>query len=75
MELFKITLSAIVAAIMFIGGIILLFSNVPFWSLVLGIPATQIGIIFLIFSYERLSRESTFASLEGKMKKNRFDQA
>jgi Ca2+/Na+ antiporter len=37
---------------LFIGGIVILTLKIPFWSLFLGIASTQIGIVFIIFSYE-----------------------
>jgi len=49
-------LSTVISLTLFVGGIILLLSQISFWSLFLGIAATQIGIVFLIFSYEKLSR-------------------
>ncbi len=64
MSVAKIILSTIIAVMMFAGGIVLLlFSHIPFWSLALGVAATQIGIIFLIFTYEKLSKESTYQEL------------
>ncbi len=60
MYLTKIVLSTIVALALFVGGIIiLLFSKIPFWSVLLGTGASQIGIIALILTFERLSRETT----------------
>ena len=53
----KLIFSAIVSLALFIGGIVLLALRIPFWGLFLGLPATQIGIILLIFSFDRLSQE------------------
>lgn len=50
-------LSVVVSLVLFIGGIVLLALRIPFWGLFLGLPATQIGIILLIFSFDRLSQE------------------
>ena len=58
----KIILLTLVSIVMFVGGIFLLFARIPFWSLLLGVAATQIGIVFLIFTYEKLSTESTRTS-------------
>lgn len=41
----------------FIGGITLLALRVPFWSLFLGLPAVQIGIVFLIFTFDVIAQE------------------
>ncbi|MBI4100794.1 hypothetical protein HY439_03595 [Candidatus Microgenomates bacterium] len=49
---------SIVASIgLFLGGIILLALRIPFWGFFLGLPAIQIGIILMILSFDRLSRE------------------
>lgn len=48
---------AVIAIVLFIGGIFLLVFSIPFWSYFLGIPAVQIGIIFMIFAFEKLSNE------------------
>lgn len=50
-------LSVLVSIVLFVGGIVLLILRLPFWSLFLGLPATQIGLILLIFSFDRLSQE------------------
>lgn len=59
MKVTKIILLTLVSITMFVGGISLLFSRIPFWSLLLGVASTQIGIVFMIFTYEKLSTEST----------------
>lgn len=54
----RVLLSVVVSCILFIGGIALLALRIPFWSLLLGIPAVQIGIVFLIFAFDKLSQEA-----------------
>ena len=54
---FKQIGSIILALTLFLGGILLLSLNLPGWSLILGLPAVQIGIIFLIFSFDEIARE------------------
>lgn len=49
-------LQLITAIILFIGGIAIIFTKIPFWSLFLGIPSIQGGIVMMIFSFDRLSR-------------------
>lgn len=44
-----------ISASLFIGGIVLLFLRIPGWSLIVGLPAVQIGLVFLIFSYDRMA--------------------
>jgi len=47
----------ILSLVLFIGGIWLLISRIPGWSLFLGIPATQIGIILLIFTFDEINKK------------------
>lgn len=58
------TLSVIVSLTLFIGGIVLLALRIPFWSFILGLPSVQIGIVLMIFSFDRLSRERIERDLE-----------
>ena len=53
----KTTLTIIVSLGLFLGGIVLLVLQVPFWSLFLGLPSIQIGIVFIIFAFDAISRE------------------
>ena len=43
--------------VFFAGGIVLLLSRLPGWSLFLGLPATQIGIILLILTFDDIARK------------------
>lgn len=47
----------ILSLTLFIGGIWLLISKIPDWSLFLGIPATQVGIILLIFTFDEINKK------------------
>lgn len=38
--------------VLFAGGVALLALRLPGWSLLFGLPATQIGIIFLILTFD-----------------------
>jgi len=42
--------------VLFAGGITLLALRIPGWSLFLGLPAVQVGIVFLIFTFDELFR-------------------
>lgn len=42
----------LLSLVLFIGGITLLAIRLPGWSLFLGLPATQIGIILLILTFD-----------------------
>lgn len=48
--------SLFLALALFVGGIALLALHIPGWSLILGIPATQIGLVFLIFTFDKIAR-------------------
>jgi hypothetical protein len=54
----RLVLLSIIAITLFIGGIILLLSPMKFWSLFLGIPSTQAGIVLLIMAFEKLTKDS-----------------
>ncbi|OGD53641.1 hypothetical protein A3J78_01790 [Candidatus Beckwithbacteria bacterium RBG_13_35_6] len=41
---------------LFFGGIILLILRIPGWSIFLGLPSIQIGIVFLIFSFDGIAK-------------------
>ena len=53
----KKTFAIIVSLGLFLGGILLLALQVPFWSLFLGLPSVQTGIIFIIFAFYTISQE------------------
>lgn len=46
----------IVSLILFLGGIVILGLRIPGWSLFLGLPSIQIGLIFTIFTLDDLAR-------------------
>lgn len=59
-EFFTKTFPAVlISALLFLGGIILLFLKIPGWSLFLGLPAVQIGIVLLIFTFEAVGRRKS----------------
>ena len=58
MSKLHVTLMTLVSLVLFIGGILLLISGIKFWSLFLGIPATQTGIVFLILAFEKLTKDT-----------------
>lgn len=47
----------LISSSLFVGGLILLFLRIPGWSLIIGLPAVQIGLVFLIFSYDRFTNK------------------
>lgn len=57
--------SVIISLSLFLGGIFLLALKIPFWSLLLGLPSVQIGIVLIIFTFDRLSAEEVKEELEG----------
>jgi len=68
MSALRLLLTVIVAIVLFVGGIFLLSSHLPFWSIYFGVPSVQVGIILLIFCFERLSKESVEENLLETMK-------
>lgn len=48
--------SLLLSLALFIGGIVLLALRIPGWSLILGLPAVQIGIVFSIFTFDGLAQ-------------------
>lgn len=52
----RITARILISLVLFAGGIALLALRIPGWSLILGLPAVQIGIIFLIFTFDEVAR-------------------
>ena len=64
---FKQIGSIVLASTLFLGGILLLSLHLPGWSLILGLPAVQIGIVFLIFSLFGLPILGLLAVLGARM--------
>lgn len=48
--------SILLSLVLFGGGIALLALRIPGWSLFLGLPSVQIGIVLLIFTFDNLAR-------------------
>lgn len=46
----------ILALGLFAGGVVLLYLKIPFWSLLLGIAAVQIGIVLVILTFDAFIR-------------------
>lgn len=64
MDNIKIILITLISLGLFLGGIVLLISHVSFWSYFFGIPLIQVGIIFLISTFEKLSQNVTKREIE-----------
>lgn len=64
MQKLRTVLITVTALTLFVGGIILLISPIPFWSYFLGIPSILIGISFIILTFERLSNDTIEKELE-----------
>lgn len=64
----KAALSAIISIVLFVGGIVILALRIPFWGLFLGLSAIQVGLILLIFSFDRLSHEEVEKEIEEAQK-------
>lgn len=50
-------LTFIISLALFIGGIYILSLKIPVWSLLLGFPATEIGMLALIFTFDATLRQ------------------
>ncbi len=70
----RLTLSTLIAITLFLGGIIILFSHITFWSYFLGLPAVQIGIILLILTFEEISKRSLRSEAEGVMHEEEMEK-
>lgn len=49
--------------------------RIPVWSLLLGLPSVQIGIVLIIFTFDRLSQEEIKEELESIKEGRRLDQS
>ena len=52
--LIKLIARIIIPIIMFIGGIIILSLHLPGWSIILGLPVSMFGIVFIIYTYDEV---------------------
>ena len=58
MEKFRAILSLILSLTIFIGGIFLTVSQVKIWNILIGVPATIIGVAFIVISFDNLNQLS-----------------
>lgn len=49
---------------LFLGGIYILTLQIPFWSLLLGIPATQLGIYLIIILFDELGHTAVTKEID-----------
>lgn len=49
-------INVIIPLSLLIGGLVLLFAKIPGWGVILGLPMIVIGVIFLIYTYDEVSR-------------------
>ena len=56
--LIKLVARIIMPIIMLIGGIILLSLHLPGWSIILGLPVSIFGVIFMIYTYDEVITKS-----------------
>ena len=52
----KLAAQLFLSLVLFAGGIALLALRIPGWGLFLGLPAVQIGLVFLIFTFDDIAR-------------------
>ncbi|MCL4382409.1 MAG: hypothetical protein M1575_03050 [Patescibacteria group bacterium] len=56
-SLLRFILQTIICLSILAGGVIILILRISVWSLVLGLPMVQIGVFFLILSFDELARK------------------
>lgn len=56
MDKLKLIIATSVSLVLFLGGIATLALRIEFWSYYFGIPATQMGIIFIIIIFDKVSQ-------------------
>jgi hypothetical protein len=54
----RIVSELLISALLFLGGVLLLRSSIPGWNLLFGLPATQIGLVFLILTFDQILRDT-----------------
>lgn len=50
----SVLLRTLIPLALLIGGLFLLFLDLPGWSVIFGIPTVVIGVVFLVYSYDDL---------------------
>lgn len=53
-ETVKLIFRGLIPIILLAGGLVLLALKIPGWSLLLGMPLTILGTVFLIYSYDEV---------------------
>ncbi|OGD84745.1 hypothetical protein A2165_03205 [Candidatus Curtissbacteria bacterium RBG_13_40_7] len=53
---FEICACSLLAVALFLGGVALIISHIPFWSEFLGVPATLFGFGFIILTFDELNQ-------------------
>ncbi len=58
MLILRVFFQFLLAVILFLGGIWVLSLRIPGWSLILGLPSVQVGLIFMIFTFDKLAHDA-----------------
>ncbi|MBI2034541.1 MAG: hypothetical protein HYT11_02290 [Candidatus Levybacteria bacterium] len=66
---FNLIIATSVSLALFLGGITTLALHIEFWSYYFGIPATQMGIIFLILIFDKVSHITINEDLQEQRKR------
>lgn len=54
-EFLKLLFKGLIPLVLFIGGVVILISQISGWSLILGLPITIIGLAILINVYDEIA--------------------
>lgn len=57
-EFLKLLFRGILPSVFFIGGVVVLVSRIPVWSLLLGLPMTLIGSAILLYALDDIARNT-----------------
>lgn len=60
-EAIKLIFRGLIPIIFLAGGVGLLALRLPGWSLILGIPVTIFGVVFLLYTYDEVVRGKVFS--------------
>ncbi|EKD57718.1 MAG: hypothetical protein ACD_57C00172G0003 [uncultured bacterium] len=56
METLKICASLILSSVLYLGGVVLVTSRIPYWGQFLGVPSTIFGFGFIVLTFDKLNQ-------------------
>jgi hypothetical protein len=57
---FRTAVKLLIPLIFLSTGLILLYLTIPGWSLIIGIPSTVFGIVFLLYTYDDITSQVNY---------------